>query len=497
MKLLNKHTIKSLPKAFDVQSVSEFKEDGNAIVHIGVGGFHRSHQAYALARLISIDPVQYAKWRITGVGVMPQDKDLIANFRNQDYLYTLRMVNATAEENLMVIDTIENFLHLDTDLNQIVEKIASAHTKIVSLTITEGGYNYDFESDSFKIENENIVHDLNNKNHPKTVFGLLAMAFQNRMAKNHSSIVLLSCDNIIGNGEILRKSLLSFLEAYDVTLREWVQENVVFPNCMVDRITPVPKNGDVEDLLTRFDVKDNCLVVSEDYFQWVIEKGDYLSDFPPLQLVGVEFVDKVLYYEKMKLGILNGGHTLVGLLGYAFGYKTIHDAVLDPVISSAFDAYVHDEVIPVLSPITDVNYYEYYERVKTRFSNAMINDSTDRIISFSSDKFPKFIFPIYHKQIECAQSNVRYVSIVVAAWWYYLRKNQVENSMQNVLDNLKGEWSLIFAEEEESVLQFVKYKPVFGDIATNTYFIKCYLDAVKHFRAGTFVEYLKNLHFNK
>ncbi|MGN0002738.1 MAG: mannitol dehydrogenase family protein [Sphingobacterium composti] len=497
MNFLNKQTIKSLPQAFDVLSVSENKEVDNAIVHIGVGGFHRSHQAFALAQLISQDPVKYAKWRITGVGVMPQDKELIANFREQDYLYTLRMVNADGEEKLMVIDAIQDFLHLDCELNKIIKKIASEHTKIVSLTITEGGYNYDFEKDAFKIENENIIHDLNNKQHPKTVFGLLARALEYRMSNTNSSIVLLSCDNIIGNGEILRKSLLSFLEGYDRTLRDWVKTNVFFPNCMVDRITPVPKKNDVEDLTNRFQVKDNCLVVSEDYFQWVIEKGKYLSEFPPLQLVGVEFVDKVLYYEKMKLGILNGGHTLVGLLGYALGYNTIHDAVLDPMISSVYNAYVHEEVIPVLSPISGVDYHEYYEKVKTRFANAMINDSTDRIISFSSDKFPKFILPIYQSQCELHKPKIRYVSIIVAAWWYYLRQNQIENGMSHVQDSLKGEWSIIFDDEDSSALKFIEYNPVFGDMGKNELFLSFYLEAINHFKAGTFKKYLNNLHLTR
>lgn len=493
MKFLNKQTVHFLPESFDVRSVSDFDYAENAIVHIGVGGFHRSHQAYAIAQLLKHDPKKHAKWRITGVGVMPQDKDLIRHLQNQDNLYTLRMVNAAGEENLMVIDAIQDFFHLDTDLNKIIAKIAHSSTKVVSLTITEGGYNYDFEKYFFKMDNESIVHDLMNKDQPRTVFGLFALALQRRKLTNDASIVLLSCDNIIGNGEILKKSLLSFLEAYDVELHDWVKENVTFPNCMVDRITPVPQKENIQDVVDRFGVRDNCLVVSEDYFQWVIEEGDFLADFPPLHLVGVELVDKVLYYEKMKLGILNGGHTLVGLLGYALGHHTIHEAVLNPIISSIYDQYVHEEVIPVLSPINGVDYHQYFECVKTRFSNAMINDSTARIISFTSDKFPKFILLILQKQLEGDSTHSKWASVIVAAWWYYLRKNQVENHMLHVVDNLKSEWAVIFADEEQSIQQFVAYKPVFGNIAQNTLFMQSYLRAVQLFRAGSVAKNLKTI----
>ena len=490
---LNKETINSLPSVFHVPNEYELLSVENAIVHIGVGGFHRAHQAFALAKLINQDPSQFAKWRITGVGLMPQDKALIERLKNQDYLYTLRMVNAAKEEHLIVIDAIKDFLHLDTDLNEIVKKIGSARTKIVSLTITEGGYNYDFENDSFKIENENIIHDLTYKNQPKTVFGLLALALQYRKSTSNSSIVLLSCDNIIGNGDVLKKTLFSFLEAYDLDVYKWAIDNVSFPNCMVDRITPVPKKEDVQDLKARYGVEDSCLVVSEDYFQWVIEKGDYQNDLPPLQMVGVDFVDKVLHYEHMKLGILNGGHTLVGLLGDAFGYTTIHDSVTDPLIESIFNQYIEKEVIPVLMPLERIDYTQYFEKVKTRFSNAMINDSTERIISFTSDKFPKFILPIIQKQLSQKDIQVECAGLIVAAWWSYLRKRMNQNNMSTVVDNIKYQWEQIFEDENESINRFIAYEPVFGDIAKNKLFKDSYLQAIKAFREGEILSNIQKL----
>lgn len=484
MKLLNKETINNLPEAFLIPNESESPDVENAIVHIGVGGFHRAHQAYALAKLIKKDSAQYTKWRITGVGLMPQDKDLIANLKNQDHLYTLRMVNAANEEKLMLIDSIKEFLHLDTDLELILNKISNSKSKVISLTITEGGYNYDFEKDSFKIDNVDIVHDLTHKSQPKTVFGLLALGLKSRKSTSNSPIVLLSCDNIIGNGEVLEKSLLSFLKAYDIDLYDWVKAKVSFPNCMVDRITPVPQKEDVQDLQERFGVVDNCLVVSEDYFQWVIEKGDYQQDFPPLELVGVEFVDKVLHYEHMKLGILNGGHTLVGLLGDALGYTTIHDSVTDPLIDSIYNQYILEEVVPVLVPLAGTDYGQYFELVKKRFSNAMINDSTDRIISFTSDKFPKFILPIIQKQLTQDEIQVEYTGIIVAAWWCYLHKHKIQNNMATVVDSLKNEWIKIFEDEDKSIDLFVAFEPVFGEIAKNRLFKDSYLRAIRAFRDG-------------
>lgn len=233
--------------------------------------------------------------------------------------------------------------------------------------------------------------------------------------------------------------MLSFISVYDESLLPWIADNVRFPNSMVDRITPVATEKDKADFERQYGLRDNCLVVSEDYFQWVLEDNKY-GDFPPLEQVGVEIVAEVKPYEAMKLSILNGGHTLVGLLGDALGYNRIHNAVVDEAISRIYDMYVQQEVIPTLAVIDGVSFYNYYEKVKLRFSNAMINDSTDRIISGSSDKVPKFVLPVLQEQLKNSSPKKDITLLIIIAWWVYLEKEFNKNQMADVKDQKVTEW---------------------------------------------------------
>ncbi len=490
MDILSKDNCYLLPKEVIIPN---FRHSKSQIVHIGIGGFHRSHQAYAISRLLEIDPVNSANWKITGVGLMPNDKSLVHNFRQQQGIYCLRTVAADQSEEVRVIDAIAEMLHAEEDAEAIIDRIADQQTKVISFTITEGGYMFDFEKQEFKIHDDRIQQDLRHKENPQTVFGFLAKGLRRRCDQNGPAIILLSCDNILGNGNILKLAVLSFLQEYDPELKDWADQNIEFPNSMVDRITPVPNAIDRELFYQQYGLNDNCLVVAEDYFQWIIEKHVGDPNFPALQKIGVEFVADVSAYEAMKLGILNAGHTLVGLLGDYYGYETIHTAVNDPVIVSLFNRFVKLEVIPQLAYLPNVDYETYFEQVKTRFSNAMINDSTARIISGSSDKFPKFVLPIILKQLKRKEPALEYSAIIVAAWWAYLNKEKHKNNMANVQDQLKSIWIDMFADESFSIDHFIGYKPVFGNLKEVPKFYQLYKNAIISFQKGDFFTYYKTL----
>ena len=456
----------------------------NRIMHIGVGGFHRAHQAFALNKLIEQDPDAYSCWRITGVGLLPSDRKIIENFRAQDGLYTLKAVAYDGSEELQLIGSIKEMLHADGDAAEIIHKISDPHTSLITFTITEGGYNYDFEQQRFRMENTEIQTDLRHPEEPKTVFGFLAKGLQLRQQTGGGPLTLLSCDNILENGTILQAALLAFLQAYDPALGNWVEQHVDFPNSMVDRITPAPTEADRLEFAARYGVQDDCLVVCEDFFQWVIGASLNHPNMPPLSAVGVEFVADVAPFEEMKLGILNAGHSLVGLLGDALGYQRIHDAVVDSDIAAVFQHYARREAIPVLQPVSGLDLNGYVEKVRQRFSNPMINDSTARIISGSSDKFPKFILPILHQQLNAARPEVEASALVVAAWWAYLDREKKRNDLADVQDALTTVWRELFCRED-SELQFIAYHPVFGTLQDSALFTDAYKRWIAVFKSGS------------
>lgn len=494
MNTLNKETAKQLASTATILNGGALDVE-NQIVHIGIGGFHRSHQAFALAKLINTDPEQYQKWQITGVGLMPNDLKLVEHFNQQDHIYALRTIAYDKKEKTYLISTIKDMLHSSLNTQGIIDKIANPNTKIISFTITEGGYLVDFDKNQFQIDNVDIQYDLQHRGRPRTVFGFLAAGLAARMAQGGTPLIMMSCDNILGNGDVLRLALLSFLEAYDPQIREWVASEFTFPNSMVDRITPITTEKDKDNFEEQYGLRDNCLVVSEDFFQWVIEMPASHDDFPPLDQVGVQFVQHVAPYEGMKLGILNAGHTLVGLLGDAFGYDRIHDAVQDRTIWKLFELFVDKEVIPVLEPIDGVDFKQYFEQVRTRFANPMINDSTARIISGTSDKFPKFVLPTIQKQLKRNDSRIDISALIVALWWKYLNKQMWDDNMAYVQDSLKEEWLRVFQDELDSADEFLAYSPVFGELSDITNFNSKYKDAIAAIRENRLGQYIDTILF--
>lgn len=454
-----------------------------AILHFGVGNFHRSHQAYALQKLRELDPETYAHWRILGVCFMPSDLPLVERLAQQDSAYHLLMGSPQGSEELCRIDSLAAVLHTSRadDVVEVIQRIADPDTRVISLTITEGGYNIDFDQMTFDFNNPAVLRDLSKQTAPETVFGFLAKGLSMRMQDNSGGITLLSCDNILKNGQVLKLALESFLERYDADLLHWVQANVTYPNSMVDRITPAATAADIQGVKERFAVDDPCLVVAESFFQWVVE-ADSNSFLYPLSQVGVQFVDDVDPFEEMKLFILNGGHTMTGLLGDAWGHELISAAVVDPRIVALYDRYVEQEIIPVLHPIAGVNFTDYYEIIKARFGNTLIKDTTARIISGSSDKVPKFILPVVERQLARSEAKVAMGALIVAAWWYYLDRAFQRNAMAEVQDRLRDVWTDIFREEETSVSSFIAYTPVFGEVAQNQLFVEHYQYYISEFR---------------
>ncbi len=264
------------------------------IVHFGVGGFHRAHQAMYIDQLLEQGLAR--EWGICGVGVMPADLRMKNALSAQDGLYTLILQNSDGSRDVRVIGSILDYRYAPDDPEAVIELLAAPTTRIVSMTITEGGYNID-----------NADED--------SVFGLVTEALARRRARDITPPTIVSCDNIEGNGDVAREAFTGYAARVDPDLSDWMTEHVRFPNSMVDRITPVTTGDVVTALAEEFDVEDQWPVVTEPFTAWVLE-DDFTDGRPPLEEVGVLMVDDVTPYELMKLRLLNASHQ--GLCYFAY-----------------------------------------------------------------------------------------------------------------------------------------------------------------------------------
>ena len=243
--------------------------DKTGIVHIGVGGFHRAHQAYYLHLLNKEGYAQ--EWGICGIGLREADSKLYDIFKKQDHLYTLIVKHPDGKIEPEVIGSIVDFKMGITNPESVIARIAAADTKIVSLTITEGGYNFNPNTGEFNFDNPDIQHELQNPNDPKTIYGFLTTALKRRRDAGLPAFTILSCDNIEHNGDITRRMMLAFVARQDADLATWIAQEVCFPNSMVDRITPVTTLADIDSLAQNYGVADAWPVTCEPFIQWVVE----------------------------------------------------------------------------------------------------------------------------------------------------------------------------------------------------------------------------------
>ena len=268
------------------------------IVHIGVGGFHRAHLAFYVNKLIKGGEAS----ALCGIGLREGDRKLHDIFKTQDHLYTLMVKHPDGKIDAEVIGSIVDFKMGTTDPEGVVAQMANADTQIVSLTITEGGYNFNPTTGEFNFDNPDIQHELQHPQDPKTVYGFLTVALKRRRDAGLPAFTILICDNIEHNGDMARKMLLTFAEAQDADLAKWIAQEVSFPNSMVDRITPVTTPADIETLAQNYGVQDAWPVTCEPFIQWVVE-DKFSNGRPAFEKVGVQFVPDVGPYEKMKTAI--------------------------------------------------------------------------------------------------------------------------------------------------------------------------------------------------
>jgi mannitol 2-dehydrogenase len=474
MRALNAETLAALRETLPVPGYSRSPEQ-TGIVHFGVGGFHRAHQALYLDQLMSKG--EALNWGICGVGVLDSDRAMRDALRAQDYLYTLVLKHPDGHLEPRVIGSIMDYLFAPDDPDAVVERMAHERTRIVSLTVTEGGYHVHPVTGEFDDRSPDIQADLAPGATPKTTFGLITEALVRRRDRGLLPFTIMSCDNIQGNGDVARHMLTGFATARDPELGKWMAAEVAFPNSMVDRITPVTADSDRATLAEKFGISDRWPVVCEPFIQWVLE-DHFTQGRPPLQDAGVQVVDDVTPYELMKLRLLNAGHQVLCYLGYLAGYRYAHEAAADKTFVDLLMGYWEREAVPTLTPVPGVDLDEYCTTLVERFANASVADTLARLCFGSSDRIPKFLVPVLRHQLRNGGEFRRSV-LTVAAWARYAEGVDEAGEPIDVQDQLRETLMANAAKQGVDGLEFVANRDLFGDLVDDERFVTEYRHALR------------------
>jgi mannitol 2-dehydrogenase len=387
------------------------------IVHIGVGNFHRAHQAFYTNQLLS-DPSQ-KQWGICGLNLLPSDERIVKGLRKQDNLYTLTVCGSTGGDQVYQIGSIVELIWAIEEPEAGLMKLADPNVKIITCTITEGGYNVDQTTGVFIFENDLVQFDLTKPAIPKTVFGFVAEGLRRRMKNGVGPVTFLTCDNLQHNGDTAKLVFTSFIEAQDKELGAWVAENVTFPNSMVDRITPATTPDDVKRLNKKNGTQDNVPVYCEDFIQWVIE-DNFIAGRPAWEKVGVEFTDDVTAYENMKLSLLNASHTLLSYPSFLSGYRKVDEAMHDERFVKLLRDYMDIDISPYVPAPANIDLELYKKTLIERFKNHSVSDQISRLCADGASKYPVYVMPNLISMIRDNADMTR-VAFSIASYRHYLK----------------------------------------------------------------------------
>lgn len=434
------------------------------IVHIGLGNFHRAHQAWYLHRLMQQGLAH--DWAIVGAGVRPNDQQMKAKLQAQDYLTTLIELGPQSQS-AEIIGSMIDFVDVDEDNAALIARLSDSAIRIVSLTVTEGGYYIDVAGNGVDTEHPDIQHDIAHPDKPKTAFGAIIAALKNRRDAGIAAFTCQSCDNLQGNGNILRRTVLTLADAIDSDLAQWIAKNSRFPNSMVDSI--VPATGANEIALARaFGVDDNAPVTHEDFRQWVIE-DDFCNGRPPWEAVGVTFTPDVHTYETMKIRILNGGHQVIAAAGDLLAIETISETIANPLIANLFDEVEHKEIVPHVAPVPEYTPQAYVELIKQRLCNATIVDTTRRVAFDGSSRQSGFILP---SVIDCLDKGIapNGLALVSAIWARYCLGIREDGSTIESNDPNWDSLQALAQNAKTDPMQWLNNRRIYGDLAQHKAF---------------------------
>lgn len=451
----------------------------SGIVHFGVGGFHRAHQAVYVDRLLAAGP-DAAEWGICGVGLRPADAAMRDALVPQGGLYTLTLKHPDGAVETSVVGSIVDYLYAPDDPESVLERLAAPETRIVSLTITEGGYNFSATTGEFDGDDPDVRRDLAPGAVPRTVFGYVTEALRRRRERGIPAFTVMSCDNIEGNGHVAQRTFTAFARLADDGLADWITEQVRFPNSMVDRITPATPEALRAEVGERAGVDDRWPVVAEPYTQWVLEDA-FGAGRPRFEEAGVQVVDNVAPYELMKLRLLNAGHQALGHFARLLGYEYVHDAAADADVRELLRRYMQEEGRPTLRPVPGIDLDDYIDTLLERFSNPAIADTVARLCQDASDRIPKWLVPVIVSRLD-DHGSAPLAAAVVAAWTRGCEG--IDDAGAPIVLNDRGADALAerARRSREEPLAFVAAPELFGDLVERPGFTEPYLVALTALR---------------
>lgn len=443
------------------------------ILHIGVGNFHRAHMEAYLDSLFSADPTQ-KNWGVAGAMLLPSDKGLYEALKSRDGRYTLTICGRDGKDSCREIDSLMELDWAGDGSEEIFRRMADPDVRIISMTITEGGYNIDRNSGEFDLKNPQIAADLAKPSTPATVFGHVAEGLRRRRNAGSGPVTILTCDNLQHNGDTARKAFMSFIKAQDGDLAKWAEKNVTFPNSMVDRITPATTPADRDRLNSQNGTDDPAPVYCEDFIQWVIE-DNFAAGRPDWEKVGVEMTDDVSAYENMKLSLLNAAHSLLSYPAFLAGYRKVDEAMRDDAISKFTRQYMDLDGTPYVPAPGGTDLELYKTTLIERFGNPAVSDQVARLCMDGLSKFPVYVIPVLAKMLADGRDIAR-MAYALAAYRKYLRTGKDDKGQPYEINEpwLNAEDKRLI--ESNDPLDFLKLNAFAGaPLESNGDFKKTYL----------------------
>lgn len=436
------------------------RTQASGVVHLGIGAFHRAHQAVYVDNLLELGETD---WMITGASLRSQ---AVAQALNpQAGLFTVRATDDT-QDHLRVIGSVKDVIAATAQTDKLIKHLAAPTTKLVTLTVTEKGYHVDIATKRLIETSADIAHDISNSLAPVSAPGFLVAGLAARKAAGLDPFTVLSCDNLPHNGEITRIAVLSLAERISPELARWIETEGAFPSSMVDRIVPAVSLSNIDELSTMTGWRDDAMVKTEPFSQWVIE-DNFCNDRPKLDRVGVQFTSDVGGWETIKLRMLNGAHSAIAYMGSLAGHTFVSDAVATP----EFKRFIHqlwDEIEVTLPPISGFSVIDYRRELFARFENSTLQHRTQQIAMDGSQKIPQRVLaPLYERHQSGFDSPA--LMAVLASWVKYQFGVDRQGKFFQVYDPLKDRLQKIVFESKGETLLLLRSITALDSIFGNSF----------------------------
>jgi mannitol 2-dehydrogenase len=433
------------------------------VAHIGVGAFHRAHQAVYFEELATLGVTD---WAVVGIGL--RSRRMQDTLEPQDLLYSV-VERHPDEDDVKVVGAMVRYLHAPDDPEAVLRTLTDPRIRLVTITLTANAYHVDVATGDFDAASDDVLADVAHPESPVTFFGYLVEALRRRRATGEPPFTVLSCDNVPGNGHVTRTAVVSFARLRDPELADWIEAHVSFPGSVVDRITPESTAELGEYVEQEYGIGDNAPVPTEPFRQWIIEDA-FCNGRPPLERVGVQFVADVAPYELMKKRMLNGGHTALAYLGLLAGHRTTADVMADPALRTYVIRLMEDEIMPLLPDVPGIDLDDYKATLLDRLANPKMGDELRRLARRGSTKVPSYLLPSLGDAVARRRPHAL-LTLALAAWLRYLRGSDCDGNEIEIEDARSDELRALVAGDDAR--RILRDRSIFNGLGNDERFAGC------------------------